>query len=529
MPTLRERIARFALRDQYDFLTTQAEAFRAAYEKSPHMMSRMGLLSEMDTRSISYLQQHLGYQQIAAWGDKEPTEQDRRREVENARWFYQWDPVTGQAITLWTDFGFGQVITITPDDSAAQDDWAEFWTATRNRPMLGARKIHLLSDTLLTDGELFLVFFTARTGGETTLRRIDSLEITKVVTDPDDKFRSLYYQRDFQTGEQHTPTTVYYPDWQATPDQLSRAKLPTGATKAEEQRPGTGVVVLHVAINERDGRGWPITTRGAPWSKAYWDFLQDRAAVSRKVAMYVDKLNVKGGSRAIDVVKNALQSSLVNNESSWETNPIPAAGSDWLENEAIKRERLPMGSGAGDARIDGMTIVSQAGIGMGITSPAYLGRPDAMQNRAVAQELALPMIRRWNRYQLLWGSVWRDVAEIVLGAKSRKTEVDVSTDASIEIELDILSKAVIDAKAAGLIPEREATLILLKRPEFGIDNADEIVAQMYPETEAAQEPTVDTDLAEVRAQLTELIAEMRDDSTTTTAEVAVEVIDDYGG
>ncbi len=527
MPTIRQRIGQLVLREQYRELTTQAEAFRVAYEKSPHWMSQQGLLSELDSGTMSYLQRHMGYNQIASWGGKEPKEEGRRREVTNARQYYQWDPVTGQAVALWTDFGFGQTITVTPNDPNAEEDWTEFWRAKRNRPLLGARKIHKLSDRLLVDGELFLAFFVNEETGEATLRRIDTLEITGLVRDPDDKEAVLYYRREFTAGKSHTPITVYYPDWQAEPEAFARADLPKGAIIASDQKSGTDVVVLHAAISEVDGRGWPLMTRGRPWAKAYWDFLQDRAAIARKVAMYVDKLKIKGGSRALDAVKMAVQSSMVTDRGSWETNPPAVAGSDWLENEVVDRQRLPQTTGAGDARIDGLTILAQAGIGGGITNPALLGRPDAMQNRATARELAMPMLRRWDRYQIFWGSVWRDTVEIVLSMKEKYASksyedkgANVSTDAAIQIELAILSKALIDLVAAGLIPRREAALIILKRPEFGIENVDELIKTLYPETEGPADA-----LEEIAAQLKELAAEAMGGNAES-AGIGVEVIED---
>jgi len=530
MPTLRERLGRLVLREQYRELTTQAAAFRVAYEKAPHWMSQQGLLQELDSGSMSYLQRHMGYNQIASWGGKEPKEQDRRKEVQNARQYHQWDPVTGQAVALWTDFGFGQTIVVTPNDPAAEDDWTEFWRAKRNRPLLGARKIHKLSDTILVDGELFLAFFVKKKGGTSTLRRIDTLEITQIIKDPQDKETPLYYRRDFTTGKANAPATWYYPDWQAEPEALARADLPQDAIIASDLDDGTDVVVLHVAMNEVDGRGWPLMTRGSPWAKTYWNFLQDRAAINSKYAMYVDKLKVKGGSRALDAVKRGIQSSMVDTPGSWETNPPAVAGSDWLENEAVDRQRLSQATGAGDARMDGMTLVAQAGIGMGITSPAYLGRPDAMQNRATARELALPMIRRWDRYQLFWGSVWRDMVEIVLtmketydGASYEDKGANVSTDAAIQIELDILSRALIDLVTAGLIPEKQAALIILKRPEFGIENADELINELYPKGEEGE--GVAESLTEIAAQLRELAGEAMEGDAESAA-MGVEVIED---
>ena len=73
------------------------------------------------------------------------------------------------------DYGFGLNVGIVPKDETAREPWGEFWTANRNRAILNIRNQYKLSDRLLTDGELFLLFFVARDGGLATIRTIPPL------------------------------------------------------------------------------------------------------------------------------------------------------------------------------------------------------------------------------------------------------------------------------------------------------------------------------------------------------------------
>ena len=147
----------------------------------------------------------------------------------------------------------------------------------------------------------------------------------------------------------------------------------------ETGRAYTTCNVVAVQINlGTEGRGWPQMTSGLTWSSAYGKILQDRAAVVRKRAMYDSKVKVKGGQRALAYVQGRVQSSNVT-QGGMERNPPAAAGSDWLENEAVDRSPINMGnSGAQEAELDSTAIFGMATLAGGLF-PHYAGKGEAFR------------------------------------------------------------------------------------------------------------------------------------------------------
>lgn len=419
--TFRERVANIIGGDLRQNEVKKIEQFgellrRARdYAYSPETVIQQ--LSEVDSQLLDLLMRQRGLVPLLgergagmAW-----TETDRRAAVSDSRYMYHYDVMTARAINLWTNFGFGQHVRVVPKDEQLQEAWSEFFNARRNRPILGQRKIHQLSNILLRDGEYFLVYYVSTLDGEITLRRLSTDQIAEIIHEAGDPDIPLYYVQNAPvTVGGRTYGAVYYADWQATPEQLEKVTIPEGAIRADDLRENTRVVVQQVALDGEGGRGWPQMYRALDWARAYRNFLQDRASVAAAVAMYVDKLKVQGNQRAVDAVISSLQSTLTqaNSLGALDRNPPPAAGSNWVENGSITRERMPLTTGAGDAQTDGMTIAAQFASGSDVPLH-FLNRPDAMQNRAVARESGLPWYETIQRYQAFWVDVFADMVEIV--------------------------------------------------------------------------------------------------------------------
>jgi hypothetical protein len=219
---------------------------------------------------------------------------------------------------------------------------------------------------------------------------------------------------------------------------------------------------------------------------AYADFLQDRAAVARAVSQYVDKLTVHGGQRAIDLVKSRLQSSLATGDS-FDRNPRPASGSDWLQNEAINRERMPLTTGASDAATDGGMLLGQAGLA-GRVYPHWLGRGETYR-LATASAMESPVMRAFNRYQKFWSDVWQNMATHVLTQYeiANKTifetkAVDADTDALTTIDMQALKSAINGFTdmydrgliASGVAPEMAEALLRIVAQSVGVSDIQDI-------------------------------------------------------
>lgn len=452
--SIRQRLGAALLGDEMRRLRESTELFLDAYQRGPALLSPLMLergLREIDSQLLDLIMRQRGYTLLTPGGKMMFSEQDRLRVVDESRYYNHYDAQTWRATSAWTDFGFGESVQIEPRDEAGAAVWQEFRDAKRNAPIFKQRRFHKLSDDLLTDGEIFFIIYTSRLDGRSTLRRLHTEDIASIQhftgTDqiaPDEDVPVFYVQSGIDGA-------IWWPDWMATNAQLeaTAATMPQGARRADEHEM-TDVKVVHLTVNSLDGRGWPQFSRGFEWSKAYKDFLGDRATVARAVATYVDTLTVKGGSRAVDSVVARLESSLTSASANYETNPAPASGSTWVQNEAITRTRNSLATGAGDAQLDGMTLLGQMSASDGVPLN-WRGRPDAMQNRATARENLRPWIESMERYQQLWADGLGDIVEVVLtqyekyatdGARFSTYEADVSLESPVDLDITEVNEAI---------------------------------------------------------------------------------------
>jgi hypothetical protein len=496
---IRDTAARILLGNKVKQMEHITDQLVELYQRRPYMRSPEQLkeeLSELDPRMIDLLLRQIDNR--ASFLDF-TSDVIRQEIVRESRESYVWDPISQNVVDLWTDFGFGINIEVIPKDEDAQEPWQEFWTAERNAAVLGTRSISILSQEVLTAGELFFPLFISRTDGATTIRYIVTEEITDIITLPDDANTPVYYLREYASdnGEMHK---IAYPDWRVSADDLGKIELPDGATRADKVRSldlgngvaaGTDVKMIHVAHRVKSGspRGFPLMTAGVAWSRAYRNFLQDRASVARAVATYVDTLSTKGGTRAIDQIVASLQSGLVNSPyQGYDTNPPPAAGSTWIQNEQLKRDRMPLTTGAGDAEKDGAALLGQAGIS-GRVYLHWLGRGESFR-LATATAMEAPTLRAFNRYQLFWSSVWSDMAKVVLTAQEKYNnanyetkEVEVNLDPIIQLDLadvgvigtmftDMVDRGIVDLDAS---KEIGAQLLRISLGKIGVSDTAEVV------------------------------------------------------
>jgi len=509
-------------------LKAKAAGYEAAYQKAPWHMSAQHLLSELDPQMISWLRR---LQQndvlVSPFGSSgTPEEKDRLQLVQWARLWAIRDPIIGATTKLWTDYGFGRAVSLhvvadDAEESPEQKVWDAFFKHPKNRALLGERSIHNLSNRLLSDGELFFVMWRNTLNGACILRRFPTEEVTERVTLPDDSETVLYYKRVWMEGSQQNER--YYPDWLASEDDLSKANLPVTADVASEQD-GLSPVVLHVALEGIDWRGWPLCTATEPWAKAYKQFSTDRAAVARNAAAVLEEYNVKGGPRMVDIVKRGLQSSLNSSTSDYETNPPPGAGSYRVQNEAVTTKRMSMATGAGDAAQDSMLLLGQAAAGSRVTT-MMLGRTDMTQNRAIAQEAMKPTLRAWARYQMIWRSVFEDFYTIVCDSAARwgnatdgglklssdyETDIVVSLGSPIDSDFALMIDAISVLWEKGIVSEKLLSLIVMQQPEMGLtqDVIEATLEAMYPEGEGMPDEEPEEEPDEEPEEESELLAEV---------------------
>jgi hypothetical protein len=460
------------------------------------LMGQIASLAEVDAHLVDLVRRLMVNQQ--GFQNTLPTEQDRLLAVSEVRLLSWNDPVTERMMTLWTDYGFGMGWIIKADDEDAQVIWNEYYTARRNKAVLGADSQQELSDTVLRDGEFFFVHFVdVVAGGRVTTRVILTDEVKEIITDPEDKLIPVYYRREFTMPEAGMPTILYYLDMHLDPDDpddamlIARAKLPSGARVAHEEKTGTFAAIQSVAhrrkgINEL--RGWPMPATGTAWARAYKQFLENRAAVARAVAAVVDKLVAKGGSTAMSVIQAKFNAALDATGRFGVSDP-PMAGGTWLQNEAIDRQRMPLTTGAGDAQIDGGALLSMAALPAGLP-PHLMGRGEVVR-MAVAEAMDAPIFRQFTRYQSFWTAVWKDLGDFVLRMHEKYSSVEfssrdvaVQTDNIKNIDIDdimTLTTLTLTLVEAGLLADEDVlqnmavALMRLAMLTVGIKDPDTIL------------------------------------------------------
>ena len=545
---IRERIGRALLGGEIERLESSFKLLREAYLDGPWQLPPEQLVSQLaeyDSAILYDLVAQLEYEVIGGLASEYSanTEAQRKRAIDESRHLWRYSPLAQWTIWLWTNYGMGEQIQVQPEDENAVGVWDEFWTADRNQCLLGEDQVHELSNWLLVDGNLFLVFFADKLEGETTVREIPCDEVVEIIVHPEDKKVPLFYKRQYVAGA--SSKTLYYPDWRAlfsgelekmvadprTGEErpLADAVLPQGAKRADLEREQTEVCVLHIAYNRKvkDSLwGWPLLGTAAPYHRSFQQFLRDRLTVAAAKAMYVRKAKIQGGSRGVDAVKAKLQSALASSSTYIDTNPPAPAGSTLIENQAVTTSDMPLTTGAADAKTDSEMFSWMALIAGGVF-PHYAGQGDAYR-LATASAMEGPILRQWSRYQLFWSSQLRRMVKIVLsfheranGKESFKSQgAEISTDRLVEVDLEAITKSVsqlfrdtLNPYAEMGIVDEEVILPLLARvwlialQALGVSDTDKLIQDGAFTRGEPEEEEGDEDLDMAESHLPEIVSQ----------------------
>jgi len=316
---------------------------------------------------------------------------DRINYIKQARIYYNMDPLAHRAVSLWTDYSFGTGMTWSCDDDGARKVLEQFWGSRDNSPILGAKGQRKSSDKLLIDGEVFFAIFLG--AGQSTIRHIDPLEITEIVTDEDDRERPMYYKRNWSTP-QGQPREEYYRSFvnlKGEPATDSMGKL---ITQKE------GAVVYHLNYNSTEQRGNSLLLPALDWLKQYRRFLASRVAIVLAMAKFAWKVKAIGGPSSIAAVKSVYQDA------------APQSGSISIENANADLQPIKTDTGARNAYDDGRMLKLQICAAVGIPEQ-YFG-DISIGNLATAKTVELPMVKQFQSYQQVWADAYKDIDELIL-------------------------------------------------------------------------------------------------------------------
>src|SRR5690606_7422456 len=411
--------------------------------------------------------------------DLEPVE--RQQIVERSRVYFQRDPLIHRANKFMTEYVFPQKWSVQAEPRAL----AIINTtrrSKRNRRLMdtlaGQQK---LSDQLLVDGEQFFAYFVGPSSEGDTVRRVNPLTITEIITNPDDAEEVGGYKREW-TSKDGTQKVKYYIDWDAPPAGIRHMR-------------GRGARIdnfmSHMAINAIGQRGLPLSVAALDWSQTHRRFMEDRATLTRALATSAFKATTKGGGeKRLQGLKSRLQTFNPENPA----DQPPVSGGVWWEAGDIELEQFKVDSGASNADRDAYNFRLQVSAGVGIPE-LFLSGSTADANLASAQALLKPLENRLMSYQQLWmdhqESLWRHVLEWYNpGVSHDDVEITVRAPRLVATKIAHIGDVV---NKIGQLDERILQTEVLKVlfEVFGLTNIEEIMARI-PDPPVRPQPPAPT-------------------------------------
>ncbi len=330
----------------------------------------------------------LGWVNLSGTAGDVITDAARITNVKVSRLYSVLNPFGKQSIRLWTDYTFGKGMTWSVDEKneTTRKVLKAFWDSPDNHAVLSARGQRKSSDKLNIDGDIFFALFLGP-NGEVTIRWIDPLEITEIITDPGDKENIRYYRRMWQDAAgQHDKI---YRDWTNEKDE---AVGPISKTE--------DALIYYLNVNTISQRGNPLLLPALLWMKYYNKFLSSRIAIMLALAKFAWRTKVKGGQAAVDGIKAKTHGKEV------------AAASVLLENLGSDTTPIKTDTGAMNSYTDGRQIKLMIFASVGISEQYF--SDISTGNLATAKTVELPMQKMFESNQAVWGDAYKDINNIVL-------------------------------------------------------------------------------------------------------------------
>lgn len=493
------------------------------YENTIELLSEQIAALELALEDISWTR-------LAAQTDMEFSRDGLRRICEISRIFYLKNPLIKRALNVQADYVFGQGITIQAEDPTVDRVVRDFIDDTKNRAELTRQQAQLEKEVeLAISGNLFFVFFTNPASGRVRVRTIPVGEIEEIICNPEDAKDPWFYKRvwsesriDLETGTSGiTMRSAYYPDWHYAPEEKPGT---IGGHPVQWESP-----VYHVRVGGlADMRfGVPEVYAGLDWAKAYVEFLEDWATLTRAYSRFAWQLTTKGGKRGIAAARTKLGSTV--GTSAGETNPAPVTGSIFVGDENTSMTPI---------KTSGATVSSEDGRRLMLMVAATVGLPESffgdvsVGTLATAKSLDRPTELKFRSRQTLWGDVFKEIMDFVIlkavkasrlagevipeddgtprveleipgqGRKSASSTVRVEFPPILEHDVAASVNAIVTAATlggmdpAGTIDERTVSRMLLQA--LGADEIENLLDLIYPADEEGNEPD-ETESAVVEA------------------------------
>lgn len=425
------------------------------------------------------------------------------------------NPLVSRGVSVSAIYVFGRGVEISSDDETANDTLKAFLDDPRNEQELGHVGLVEKEETLHTDGNLFLVLFTAPDTGGVLVRTVDCIEIEEIVCDPNDSSVPWFYHRrwieqtfDIPTGNvMQQPREAWYVDLGYTgtvPAKIKGAPVMMDATKVP-------IPMMHVKVGglPKWQFGCPLVYSAIDWARAYKNYLEDWATRQRALARFAWDVETKGGAPALAALKQTFETTLAAGGYGIETNPSPVGGAMFGHD---------LGTKAAPMKTAGTMDTPEAGRRIGLMVASALGLPETMLfgdvsvgTLATATSLDEPTRLKFLFAQERWKQVLLRICRYVLQQSGRAPKgklreamqagkmpaVDVDFPSILDPDIPARVNAIVSAltlnggTVSGIDEKIGITLIL---QELGVQDVQAVVDAMYPEATYEKDRTLEPEV-----------------------------------
>jgi hypothetical protein len=442
-----------------------------------------------------------GWLALSVQAAQEFTREGRRRASGLCRILTIQNPLVKQGVAVRTAYIWGGGVELQATDPLVNEVVQEFLDDNA-RTLSGSQAQEELEKSLATDGNVFMAAFTGPRTGRVQVRSFNPDEIDEIITNPEDRSEPWYYLRRWQ---QEVLEPGYGVGVTRTRMETRRALHPAlGYYPPQRPRNINGVEVrwdapvLHHSVNRVDGWSFGIgdTYAAIAWARAYKEFLEDWAKLTKALSRYAWRITAptKGRAQAAAAAAHTAAAAGYPNESN--------AGSTAAMTAGTALESIPKSGATIDAD-SGRPLAGMIASALGIPVTMLLSDPGVTGARATAQTLDRPTELMATMRRSSWTAFLRELLDYVVAqsvkAPGGKLRGSVSrdewgrevvqlrgedADASVDIDWPPLDKinvkerveSIVEADSTAKVPPLTIAAELLKA--LGVDNIDEVLEEL---------------------------------------------------
>jgi len=477
------------LREQV-FRTLAPSIYSKLEERVEATMGNLDLISESFAAMADIAREDRDYTRIGESHQKFFSAESVRQLIMQARLYYLKNPIVKRGVDIQKFYVFGKGVTVRSEDETTNKAIQEFFAV--NDKLLGNVGLTSLEAKMQTDGNLFVAAFVSGELGSVQLRRIDALEVSKILCHPDDAETELAYLRSWNVvkGDKIELKQEWYPAMFALASDIA---LISGSLEGVPMNT-TPVYHQHIEALGTSPWGIPEFYAAIDWARSYKEFLEGWSSIQSIFRGFGFQANTDGGQKKIDAIKNSLQTS-ISTGTTTETNPSPQTGSTFVGGPNTKLAAI---------KTAGATEGPEEARRLFLMSVMVFGAPETMYGDASVGTLATataldrPTELKFKLAQERWKVFLRNITEYAVmkgkeapGSELRKLK-DTNTQASVIVEFpDILEHDIekimkaavslftLDGKTSGGTWDiRSFALFGLQL--LGVDDPETIVEALYP-------------------------------------------------